>query len=244
MTIARKGAETAGDVRKAPGFAGHRPPGGGPRKDSSLGGSRPEGGALRKKDTGESGNGGQFGSLSRTDADIAVPCPDPVEGMRLKGRSEELIATLCEEIDAERDGYAGALEVAAKDGPREYYLRPDGPDTIHAEYLQNRSDNYGTVNQAVFNLSARKATFYYDFDDDDAEYSHDERVPVEVPLNADDGPEEISSLLTEMSVDDGGALDQLKESAEDPDEAARDAYLRGIGVRRHNFVIPLRPLHW
>ena len=75
--------------------------------------------AVRKKDTGESGNGGQFGTHTRSDADIRVHTTDPVEGMRAQGRSGQIIAALCEEIDEERDGYAGALEVPAIDGRRE-----------------------------------------------------------------------------------------------------------------------------
>lgn len=35
-----------------------------------------------------------------------------------------------------------------------------------------------------------------------------------------------------MAVDDGVAEEKIIEAGEDPDEAARDAYLRGIGVRR------------
>lgn len=242
MTIAKKDTETAGAVRKASGSAGHRPEGGALRKDSSFGGSRPKGGAPRKKDTGERGNGGQFGSLARTDADIAVQTPDPVEGMRSQGRSGQLIANLCDEIDTERDGYAGALEVAAEDGPREYYLRPDGPDKIHVEYLHNQDSNDGTLSQASFDLSTGKANFIYDFEETYPGIGND--ASTEARFDPDGDPKQISQLIQEFSFDDGGAEDQVKESFEDPDEAARDAYLRGIGVRRHNYVTPPRPLHW
>jgi hypothetical protein len=226
MTIAKKDAETAGAVRKAPGSGGHRP----------------EGSALRKKDTGERGNGGQFGSLARTDADVAVLTPDPVEGMRAQGRSGQLIANLCDEIDTERDGYAGALEVAAEDGPREYYLRPDGPDKIHVEYLHNQASNDGTLSQASFDLSSGKASFVYDFEESYPGIGND--ASTEASFDPDGGGQQLAQLLQEFSVDDGGVEDQVKESFEDPDEAARDAYLRGIGVRRHSYVTAPRPLHW
>lgn len=226
MTIAKKDTETAGAVRKASGSAGHRP----------------EGGGLRKKDTGERGNGGQFGSLSRTDADVAVQTPDPVEGIKAQGRSGQLIASLCEEIDAERDGYAGALEVAAEDGPREYYLRPDGPDKIHVEYLHNQPSDDGTLSQASFDLSTGKASFIYDFEETYPGIGND--ASTEASFDPDGDHEQITQLIQEFSVDDGGVEDQIKESFEDPDEAARDAYLRGIGVRRHHYVNPPRPLHW
>lgn len=199
-------------------------------------------GGLRKKDTGERGNGGQFGSLARTDADVAVQTPDPVEGMRAQGRSGQLIASLCDEIDTERDGYAGALEVAAEDGPREYYLRPDGPDKIHVEYLYNQSGNDGTLSQASFDLSTGKASFIYDFEESYPGIGNDANT--EASFDPDGEPEQITQLIQEFSIDDGGVEDQIKESFEDPDEAARDAYLRGIGVRWHNYVTPPRPLHW
>lgn len=226
MTIAKKDTETAGAVRKASGSAGHRP----------------EGGGLRKKDTGERGNGGQFGSLSRTDADVAVQTPDPVEGIKAQGRSGQLIASLCEEIDAERDGYAGALEVAAEDGPREYYLRPDGPDKIHVEYLHNQPSDDGTLSQASFDLSTGKASFIYDFEE--AYPDAGDEASIEGTFDPDRGGDEIAQLLREHAVDDGGVEDQIKESFEDPHEAARDAYLRGIGVRRNNYPTLHRPLRW
>lgn len=47
------------------------------RKASDVGGRRPEGAALRKKDTGERGNGGQFGTVPRDDADIHIPGAEP-----------------------------------------------------------------------------------------------------------------------------------------------------------------------
>ena len=232
MTIAKKDAETAGTVRKDSSFGGIRPEGGALRKSLDSAGARAQRGSMRKKDTGERGNGGQFGSLARTDAHIAVLTPDPVEGMRAQGRSGQLIANLCDEIDTERDGYAGALEVAAEDGPREYYLRPDGPDKIHVEYLHNQDSNDGTLSQASFNLSTGEANFIYDFE---------ESYP---GFDPDGDGQQIAQLLQEFSVDDGGVEDQVKESLEDPDEAARDAYLRGIGVRRHSYVTAPRPLHW
>lgn len=199
-------------------------------------------GGPRKKDTGERGNGGQFGSLSRTDADVAVQTSDPVEGIRAQGQSGQLIATLCDEIDTERDGYAGALEVAAEDGPREYYLRPDGPDKIHAEYLYNQAHNDGRLSQASFDLSSGTANFIYDFEETYPGIGND--ASTEVSFDPDGDGQEIAQLLQEFSVDDGGVEDQVKESFEDPDEAARDAYLRGIGVRRHYDVPPRRPLRW
>lgn len=168
--------------------------------------------------------------------------PDPVEGMRSRGRSGKLIANLCDEIDTERDGYAGALEVVAEDGPREYYLRPEGPDKIQVEYLYNQASNDGTLSQASFDLSTGKANFIYHFEETYPGIGND--ASTEARFDPDGDPEQIFQLIKEFSIDDGGVEDQVKESFEDPHEAARDAYLRGIGVRRHNYVTPRRPLHW
>lgn len=199
-------------------------------------------GSLRKKDTGECGNGGQFGTLTRTDADINVQPTDPVSGMRAQGRSGQLIASLCTEIDEERDGYAGALEVPAADGRREYYLRPDGPDQIHVEYLYNQQHNDGTLSQAMFDLNSGKATFIYDYE----ETYPDAGDEASIEANFDPGSdgERIAQLLREHAVDDGGVEDQIKEAFEDPHEAARDAYLCGIGVRRNSFAPQHRPRDW
>lgn len=197
---------------------------------------------VRRKDTGETGNGGQFGTHTRGDADIHVQTTDPVEGMRALGRSGKVIAALCSEIDEERDGYAGALEVPAIDGRREYYLRPDGPDTIHAEYLQNTSHNNGALSQATFDLTTGKATFTYDYEETYPGIG--DEGTIEADLDLDEDPAKILEALREYSVDDGTAEDQIKESYEDPHEAARDAYLRGIGVRRNHYAPSRLPLHW
>ncbi|WP_263310051.1 hypothetical protein [Brachybacterium atlanticum] len=198
--------------------------------------------AVRKKDTGESGNGGQFGTHTRSDADIRVHTTDPVEGMRAQGRSGQIIAALCEEIDEERDGYAGALEVPAIDGRREYYLRPDGTDKIHAEYLQNQQHNNGALSQATFDLSTGKATFTYDYEETYPGIGNEGTIEADLDLDGD--PAKISDALREYSVDDGAVEDQIKESFEDPHEAARDAYLRGIGVRRNHYTLQRRALDW
>ena len=200
----------------------------------------------RKRDTGESGNKGEFGTTHRAEVNVAVASSetDPVEGMRAQGRSGQIIADMCSDIDAERDGFAGAFTVDTGDGVREFYLRPDGADRIHAEYLYNRKDNYGTVDQATFDLANGTATLQYNFDDEEAEIPSYDWVPLEVPLYEDRGPEGISRVLSEGVVDDGAALDVLRESHEDPDEAARDAYLRGIGVRRGGPIVRQRGRAW
>src|SRR5699024_10210192 len=96
---------------------------------------RTSGTITRKRDTGGQGQRGECGSTARGTAEVPVAPPvaagDPVEGMRAQGRCGRAIGDICSEIDEERGGYAGALEVAAADGAREYYLRPDGPDRIH-----------------------------------------------------------------------------------------------------------------
>lgn len=199
----------------------------------------------RKRETGEQGNRGEFGSTSRGEAEVAVPpavaTGDPVEGIRAQGPSGQVIAKICSEIDEERDGFAGALSVDAEDGAREFYLRPDGPDRIHAEYLLNRRYNDGTLDQATFDLRTGTATFTYDFEDSYPGCSDD--ATLEVPFEPDDAATEIRTLVRDYSRDDGAAEDQIKESFEDPDEAARDAYLRGIGVRRGGPTF-YRPLAW
>ena len=195
---------------------------------------RTSGTITRKRDTGEQGNRGEFGSAPRDEAEVTIAPPvatvDPVEGMRAQGRSGQTIADICPEIDTERDGYAGALEVAADDGSREYYLRPDGPDRIHVEYLMNREHNDGTLKDASLDLRTGKATFSYDFEDSYPGASDEARL--EARFDPDQADRELPELVRDFSVDDGAARDQIEESFEDPDEAARDAYLRGIGVRR------------
>lgn len=196
--------------------------------------NRTSGTITRKRDTGEAGNRGEFGSTTRDEAEVAIAAPvaagEPVEGMRALGRSGQTIADICSEIDEERDGYAGALVVAADDGAREYYLRPDGPDRIHVEYLINREHNDGTLKDASFDLTTGKATFSYDFENSYPGAS--DEATQEARFDPDQAKREIPELVRDFSLDDGAARDQIEESFEDPDEPARDAYLRGIGVRR------------
>src|SRR5699024_6972378 len=199
----------------------------------------------RKGDTGEAGNRGEFGSTSRGEADVsvspAVTTGDPVEGMRAQGRSGEAIADMCPVIDEERDGYAGALSVEAEGGAREFHLRPDGPGRIHAEYLLNRETNDGTLDHATFDLTSGTATLSYDLEDSYPGGSDD--ATVEVSFDPANASQEIPALMQELAVDDGVAEDQIIEAGVDPDEAARDAYLRGIGVRRTG-TPARRPAFW
>lgn len=143
--------------------------------------------------------------------------------------------------DEERDGYAGALSVESGDGAREFYLRHHGQDGIHAEYLLNRDTNDGTLDQASFDLTTGTATLSYDFEDSYPGCSGE--ATVKASFDPGNPAQEIPALLQELAVDDGVAKGQIIEAGEDPDEAARDAYLRGIGVRRSS-VPSRRPVAW
>src|SRR5699024_2139904 len=97
-------------------------------------------------------------------------------------------------------------------------------------YLLNCDTNDGTLDQASFDLTSGTATLSYSFEDSYPGGSDD--ATFEVSFDPGNVSQEIPALMRELAVDDGVAEDQIIEAGEDPDEAARDAYLRGIGVRR------------
>lgn len=200
-------------------------------------------GIVRKRDTGEKGNAGEFGTTSRLEAAIEVPPPSSSStethraALRGQGAAGTAIADLCREIDEEQDGgYAGAFTAPAAEGQREFYLRPSGDHRVDVEYLYNRQDNDGALTQATFDLQTGEVTATYIFESESSDYPLD--VQLEDTFDHQAGAGGIAAHLRTCAVDDGPARDQLNESFEDPDEPARDAYLRGIGVRRHRFASP------
>lgn len=200
---------------------------------------------IRKKDTGEQGNGGQFGAIDRHDASVTIAPPrtpaEHVAALRDIGRSGEIIADLCPDADQERDGtYAGSLEATTTDGGLSYVLRPDGSDRIHVEYGYTGRSHDGIMRQGTVDLARGVASLQYAFETDGGPGTELE-TDIDVPIARDSDSQAIAEFLRESAVDDGTARDQLHDSLEDPEESARDAWLRGIGVRRTSYAPRSRP---